>query len=149
MKFYIILATAIFILDQVVKNIVRSDILIGETIPLINGVFHITHVVNSGAAFGVLGNATWLLIILSILIIGGVIYIIESRKFDCIWQRLGLAFTLGGALGNLMDRIVFRQVTDFLDFRLINFPVFNIADIFIVVGAIILIITIIFARKPE
>jgi len=149
MKFYMILATVIFLLDQITKQLVQRSIPFGEATPLIDGVFYFTHITNSGAAFGMFRNFTWLLIILSVIIIVGVIYIIEKRKITCIWQKLGLAFTLGGALGNLFDRIVFGAVIDFLDFRLINFPVFNIADIFIVIGAILLILTIIFAKKTD
>ena len=150
MKFYVIIATMIFVIDQVAKQLVRGNLALNESVTAIGGVLNFTHITNSGAAFGIMGGLTWLLILLSVLIIGGVIYIIEKRRIDCVWQKLGLAFTLGGALGNLFDRIVLGSVVDFLDISpLFNFAVFNIADIFIVVGAVILIITIIFTRKEK
>jgi len=150
MKLYVIIATVIFVIDQVVKHLVRGNLAFGESVPVIGGLLNLTHITNTGAAFGIMGNFTWLLVVLSILIIAGVIYIIALRKITCGWQKWGLAFTLGGALGNLFDRIVLGSVVDFLDISpLFNFPVFNIADVFIVMGAIILIVTIIFMRKEK
>ena len=135
MKFYIITAAAIIIADFVVKLLVRLNMQLGATIPLIDGVFHITYLRNTGAAFGIFPGARWILIALSILIIAGFIYVILARKFEDKWTRFGIAFMLGGAVGNLIDRLFLGYVVDYLDFRLINFPVFNIADIFVTVGA--------------
>ena len=140
--FYTLIPALIIAADRVSKFFVRQNMALGSQIPLIPGVFRLRHEVNSGAAFSLFANESgrsWLLIILSALIIIGIIYIIWTRKIDNCWAKIGLAFTLGGAVGNLADRIIFGVVTDFLDFYLINFAVFNVADIFITTGSVILI----------
>jgi len=135
MKFHLITAAVIVAADFITKLLVRMNMQFGATIPIVDDVFHITHVGNTGAAFGIFPGSRWILIALSLIIIIGFIYVIVTRKFDDKWMRFGIAFMLGGAIGNLIDRLFIGHVVDFLDFRLINFPVFNIADIFVTVGA--------------
>ena len=134
----------IAILDQAAKFFVAGLLPTIKTIPMINNVFHLTYVENSGAGFGVFSGYTWILTVLTlIVIIAAVGYVVAKRPKNRILLT-GLTFMLGGAVGNVVDRVRLSYVIDFFDFRLINFPVFNIADCFITVGAIIFAVYVIF-----
>ena len=141
-KIYIT-AIIIFILDQITKAIISSYISLGNSIIIIKDFFSITYINNTGASWGILKNNTYLLIIFSIIAVLILIRYCNSFKKN---RRniLGLGFLLGGILGNLADRILYGYVKDFLDFYIFNynFPIFNIADIFIVIGVLLLIISI-------
>jgi len=126
---------AILALDQGTKSIVRQKMTEGESIPLIQNIFHLTYVLNPGAAFGILAHHTWLFVLFSILAIGLVIFFYPKILQQPFWLRLALALQLSGALGNLLDRLRTGYVVDFFDLRV--WPVFNIADMAIVTGVII------------
>ena len=134
-----LVALGVFVLDQATKAWLRATLPLNETIPLWPGVFHITHTQNTGAAFSLLRGATPLLIVTAILVIAGLL-IAQHRAGRRLPPLLGLALALplGGALGNLLDRLRHGYVTDLLDFRLINFPIFNVADSAITVGILLL-----------
>lgn len=106
-----------------------------ETTPLWPNVFHITYVTNTGAAFSLFANGgggwlRWLSLGVSLLLIAFAVF---GPRLDR-WEQLGYGLLLGGALGNGIDRLLTGEVVDFLDFRLIRFPIFNVADIAINVG---------------
>jgi len=127
------------ILDQITKywTVISFDN-VNETLPIWEGVFHFTYVQNTGAAFSFFtGGASWLRWLSLIVSIGLMVYgwIEKLPKFD----QLGYGFILAGAFGNGIDRFLFGYVVDFFDFRLINFPVFNIADVCINIGVICLV----------
>lgn len=132
--------------DQLTKFWVQNSMLPRDSIPLIPGVFHLTYVQNTGAAFGFLRGKTLFFIVVAVLVLGFIIFL--APRLSREKPLLGLVFglLLGGALGNLIDRIRFGYVIDFLDFRV--WPVFNIADMAIVVGVCFLIREIWF-RTPE
>jgi signal peptidase II len=132
--------------DQLTKFWVQNSMLPRDSIPLIPGVFHLTYVQNTGAAFGFLRGKTLFFIVVAVLVLGFIIFL--APRLSREKPLLGLVFglLLGGALGNLIDRIRFGYVIDFLDFRV--WPVFNIADMAIVVGVCFLIWEIWF-RTPE
>ncbi len=143
-------ALAVAIVDQLVKARVLAGLPEGDSasIPLWPGVFHLTHVHNRGAAFSMLeGRLT--VIVLAGLLIAGAIVATERRAKGRLPRFLGiaLALPLGGALGNLVDRIRFGYVVDFLDFRLIHFPVFNVADSAITVGIGLLLLRSLFGER--
>ena len=99
------------------------------------GVLHLTYVRNEGAAFGMLANHRWVFMIFStVAIIGLTIYLFGFSK-DTKWVKIGLAMIIGGGIGNMIDRLLLGYVIDFIDFTLINFAVFNVADSFVTVGA--------------
>ncbi|OEH84729.1 signal peptidase II [Desulfuribacillus stibiiarsenatis] len=135
---YYIIAIIIVIIDQLSKLAVVNfmDNKGINTIPLWEGVFHLTSHRNAGAAFGILQNQRWFFISVTIIVIATVIYIIYKYEghSDKKLMLYGIALLLGGAIGNLIDRIFIGQVIDFFDFRLINFAIFNIADSAIVIG---------------
>lgn len=105
-----------------------------QTTPIIPGVFHITYVANTGAAFSLFANGSlWLRWLSLIVSLGLIIWAVLGPRLDR-WQQVGYGCLLGGALGNGIDRFLTGEVVDFLDFRLIQFPVFNVADIAINIG---------------
>jgi signal peptidase II len=137
MPFYII-AIIIVIIDQLSKLAV-VNYMDGNginTIPLWDGVFHLTSHRNAGAAFGILQDQRWFFIIAALLVVLIIIYSIYKYEGHDDKKVLlyGVTLLLGGAVGNLIDRIFIGKVIDFLDFRLINFPIFNVADMAVVFG---------------
>lgn len=138
-----ILAIILFILDQISKALISTYLKLNESITIIKDFFYIRYINNTGASFGILSNSKILLIILSIIAIIIILRFMNSFKKTKM-NIIGFGLVLGGILGNLADRILNGYVKDFLDFIILNydFPVFNLADIFIVFGVIILIISI-------
>ncbi|MGB0564845.1 MAG: signal peptidase II, partial [Spirulinaceae cyanobacterium] len=123
------------VLDQITKYWVKTSFAaLGDTIPLLPEVFHFTYVVNTGAAFSLFaGGVAWLRWLSLIVSVGLMIYALVSPRWLLI-EQFGFGFILSGALGNGICRFLYGYVIDFLDFRLINFPVFNLADVFINIG---------------
>ena len=128
----VFVCAGIILLDQLVKLYIQSTMLPGMSFPIIQDVFHITFVLNPGAAFGILANQQFFFIGIGIAILLAAVYYYPMLKKQDIWIRYGAALLLGGAVGNLIDRIRYGVVVDFFDFRI--WPVFNVADIAIVVG---------------
>lgn len=132
------------ILDQAAKFFAAGLLQSVDTYPLWNEVFHLTYVENKGAGWGMFSDHTWLLTVATIIVIvAAVSYVVVKRPKDQLFLT-AFTFMIGGAVGNLVDRVRQGFVIDFLDFTLIDFPVFNIADCFITVGAAIFVIYVIF-----
>ena len=125
--------------DQLSKFIVASLLEAGDSIPVIKNFLYITYVRNPGAAFGMFPYRTVFFVIVTILVIGFIIYYYRTLPIGFPLLRLGLALQLGGALGNLIDRVRSSYVIDFIDFRVFP-PVFNLADTAIVVGIAIFLV---------
>lgn len=123
--------------DQVSKAVVRDSLELFEQVPVFDGVLWLTRVHNTGAAFGILRGQQWLLIATAILMVTAVVYAMVRVRPASPWARTALALVTGGAIGNLIDRVVLGGVTDFFDLGW--FPVFNIADIALDVGVAILV----------
>ena len=145
---YIAICAGILILDIITK-IWATDVLKRlVTIPLWQNVFHFTYVENTGAAFGSFqGGRIFLVAVTVAAIAAGSVFLFKNRKQPLL--SVGTAFVLGGALGNLLDRVSRGFVVDMFDFRLINFPVFNVADIFVCLGAVLIVIYIIFFEDKK
>lgn len=142
---YIFIILAVIGIDQWTKYLAETQLMSISTLPLAQDIFHLTYARNTGAAFSILTDAQMLLILVTAVVILGMIsYLIKIRKTGDTNIKLSLALIIGGALGNLIDRIRLNYVTDFLDFTLINFPVFNFADVFVVFGVIILTLAVLF-----
>ncbi|MCG6137146.1 MAG: signal peptidase II [Nostoc sp. LLA-1] len=129
-----------FFLDQVTKYWVVQTFSLGQTLPILQDIFHLTYVTNTGAAFSLFSGKVewlkWLSLAVSLVLIGLAWFGQELNR----WDQLGYGLILGGAMGNGIDRFVLGYVVDFLDFRLINFAVFNLADSFISIGIVCLLI---------
>ena len=150
---FFVTLTAVVLLDQFLKAYIGATMNIHESIPVIEGFFNITHVRNPGAAFGFLSNAapefrSLFLITVSMIAIVLILYFISKNTAKEMLLTFSLSLILGGALGNLIDRIRFGEVTDFLDFYISSYhwPAFNVADSAISLGAIVLVIEI-FKRR--
>lgn len=140
------LSTAVVLLDQATKYWIQSRMAYGESAPVIPNIFHITYILNPGAAFGILENKTWFFVLVAVLLIGGMAYIYPRLPSDRHLLKLGAGLLTGGAVGNLIDRIRLGQVVDFFDFRI--WPIFNVADIGIVCGVACLAYVLLFMPEP-
>lgn len=138
--YFFVSAVCILILDQVTKYIIIEKLPINSSIEVIGGFFYITHVKNSGAAFGLFQDSIGTLTIISIVAIVLIIILKIILKLNYAFYNVSLGFILGGALGNLIDRYFVGEVTDFIHFTF--WAVFNIADSFIIIGFCLIIILI-------
>ncbi|MEG1495410.1 MAG: signal peptidase II [Bacilli bacterium] len=145
MKKHIYILTFItLIIDQFIKMIVVKNLSLGASISLIPGFFKIQYVENTGGAWGILGDSTWILILVS----AGAIILLnkylakETDKGFSKFSILAYGLLMGGILGNLIDRLLHGAVIDYLSFMIFSydFPVFNLADMAIIVGMVLLII---------
>jgi signal peptidase II len=136
-----------FLLDHFSKQWVVAHFQLHQTLPLWPNVFHFTYEINRGAAFSLFQGAGWLRW-LSLLVTLGLIYYGLFGSPLRSWEQMGYGFLLGGAAGNGLDRLSTGQVVDFLHFKLINFPVFNVADVAINIGLVCLFISL-WTRKPQ
>lgn len=139
------------LLDQFTKSLVVKYIKSIHTLPIIENVFHLTYVENRGAAFSIFqGKQTFLIVVTLIFTIFLIYYLIKvPTTRDSLWFKISLSFIIGGAIGNLIDRIRFGYVIDFFDFRIIHFAIFNTADSFVVVGTILLVLVIFFGNTKN
>jgi signal peptidase II len=139
----------ILIADQVSKAAISSKLSLGQSIPIINNVLHLTFIKNTGAAFGLFKNSTYFFIavsVISVAIIGAMLLkaIKDDKFFGSFLLNFSLILIMSGALGNLIDRISLGYVIDFIDVRI--WPIFNLADSSITIGTGLLIIS--FTKKP-
>lgn len=137
---YTIIILFVIILDQYSKYLAYTRLSIIETFPIINNGFHLTYRQNTGAAFSIFREhqsvLMWITLIVIIFMVFLLAKLINEKASRLI--LIGTSMIVGGAIGNLIDRIRLGYVVDFFDFRLINFAVFNIADSCIVVGALVI-----------
>ena len=123
-------------LDQLTKFLAVRYLQPVGSYPLWRGVLHLTYVENRGAAFGMLSNQRWVFMVFSsIAIVGLTVYLFRFCR-ENRWVKVAIAMIIGGGIGNMIDRIALGYVVDFVDFTLIHFAVFNVADICVVVGGI-------------
>ena len=144
MLIWFLIAAIAVILDQVTKWLAVEFLTKVETVPLIQNVLHLTYLENTGAAFGILKNNRWVFLIISTVAIIALLAYIAKFPPKSKWLGVGLSFIVGGGIGNIIDRVLLGYVVDFIDFRLINFAVFNVADSFVCVGAVLVLIYVFF-----
>lgn len=120
--------------DQLVKYWASVQLRAVATVPLWEGVFHLTYCENTGAAFSLLSGRRWLLLAVTVLLLAGLLYVLHKNWLKNAFGRTGLRLIVSGAVGNMIDRFLLGYVVDLFDFRLIHFPIFNVADILLCVG---------------
>lgn len=139
MKRFIFTGIIVFLLDIVSKQFVSHFLMEYDSISIIPHFFSITYVKNTGVAFSMLQGNILFIIVVSFLIIGMIFYFFRRHAMSC-WEEIFYGMVLGGALGNLIDRLFYGYVVDFFDFHLFGYSmaIFNVADVFIVCGVILL-----------
>lgn len=147
-RIYLIgLVVTFFLLDRLAKDMVQHKLMVSESIPVLPDVFHITYVHNPGAAFSLFHQyPSALLILTSILFLAFLLYSLLKKSLS-LQEVFALGLILGGALGNIADRLMLGQVIDYLDFRIIDYPIFNLADAFIFCGICLLSVYYVFQSK--
>lgn len=152
----VIIAGLVVIVDQITKAIVLNSMLLNHSIPVISGFFNITHIHNPGGAFGFMAGQSpklrgIIFLFISSLAVGLIFYFYKKTPLSYVWLAIGFALIFGGAIGNLIDRIRFGIVVDFLDFHIgnLHWPAFNIADSAITVGIFIFVFHLVFKKLPE
>ena len=150
----LLLGLAILFLDQLTKQAIRAGFVYGESLPIIDGFFNLVYVRNDGAAWNILSGHGIILILISFAVL--VLLIVYRRSFlqDQFSHKILLGLMIGGIAGNLIDRIRFGWVTDFLDFEFgsYHYPSFNVADSAICIAVVLYVITNILTemkKKPE
>ncbi len=149
---YIAVIAVAFAADRLVKLWAAGPLVsqYGGSLPLIQNVFHFTYAENRGAAFSMLQGQKWLLIgVTGAICLVGIYYLFFSKRRLPVLPSIAIALALGGALGNLYDRMVLGYVINMLDFCLINFAVFNVADSCVNVGVVLLAIWMIFFEEKD
>lgn len=137
--------------DQLIKNGLLFFMNYGQSITIIKNFFNITLIGNTGAAFSILSSNTILLIIISVVVLNVLYFFFIKGKTLTDFEQVSYGLLVGGIMGNLIDRVLRMQVVDYLDFNIFgyNFPVFNLADIVIVISMILIVIQIIKGDKNE
>jgi signal peptidase II len=147
----IIIIAAVIALDLITKNIAADLLgtLPGNTFPVLKDVFHFTYAENKGAAFGMLQDARWLFISVTFVVCAACIFVlIKYRNKLHTLLKISISLIVAGALGNnLFDRIFLGYVRDMMDFRLIDFAIFNVADSAVTIGALILVLDVLFGKS--
>ncbi|HVZ61932.1 MAG TPA: signal peptidase II [Terriglobales bacterium] len=154
-KYHFLIAVGVIMLDRVTKWLVATRVDLHDSISILPGFVRLTHVQNSGAAFGLFADSTseWktsILIMFSTIALIVVSALLWKNSHSITVTGVGLSLILGGAVGNLWDRLLYGRVVDFLDFYISQYhwPAFNIADSAIVIGALLLVAEILLARSP-
>lgn len=139
---YYLIACIVIAIDQISKWIIIRTMDVYDQISIIDGFFRITSHRNKGAAWGILQNQMMFFYIITIIVVIGIVYYMEKHAKQHKLLGVALSFILGGALGNFIDRLIHKEVVDFLDFNIFGYeyPIFNFADSFLVIGVILVVI---------
>ena len=139
MKKIFIISFIILVIDIISKRLVIGNLIDGESISIIDNFFRITYAENTGVAFSLIEGYVGFIIIMTVIVIMMIFKYVKNNNISK-YEEIGYSFILGGAIGNLLDRVIYGYVIDFLDFNIYgyDFPIFNIADTFIVIGVLIL-----------
>ena len=135
-----ILSIIFLLIDIFTKQLVKNTLNLYDSIPIIPNFFSITYVINDGAAFSILKGELWLFIILGFVLLFFIFYYLQKEKLN-IYKTFYYSLLIAGVLGNLLDRMLYRGVIDFLDFTIFSYnaPIFNLADTFIVISVILIV----------
>ena len=143
----LVIVILILIVDQITKFLIVKNFNIGESYPVIKNFFYLTYITNTGMAFGRLQSYGSILLWFSIIVALAIIGLLIKEKNMPRTYSLGLSFILGGAFGNIADRLIRGSIVDFFDFRI--WPIFNVADSFITVGIVLMLINSILTKNKS
>lgn len=135
---------AVLLLDQITKILIDSTMKLGDSFPVISGFFRITYLQNTGAAWSMFEGKMLFFYIISVVFLVGMVYFYRSTEDSDKLTKVGTVLMMAGTVGNLIDRLVFRHVRDFLDFIIFgyDFPVFNVADMALCLGVAVIFISV-------
>lgn len=123
-------------LDQLVKYLVRVNIPLGGQVDFIPHILGLSHIHNTGAAFSMLSGARWFFVVMTLAVVAGMLYVLLKKKITHPLGVWSMVLVTGGAIGNLIDRALCGYVVDMFEVLFMDFAIFNVADIFVVVGGI-------------
>lgn len=146
---YLLISLAIILADQGLKHFITANYQIGEVHQIIPGILSFNYLQNNGAAWNILPGAMWLFYLISVVALGVCIYFLFNNKYKNPWFDTGIAFVIGGIIGNFIDRLHLKYVVDMLQLDFIHFNIFNIADSAITIGVILIFIYLLFFDKEE
>lgn len=144
----VIIMAGIVVLDRLVKYWAMTVLAPAVEIEGIRGIFHFYYVENTGAAFSILREHTWILIVITAVVVAAGLYILFFKKISLPYQ-ICIAAIVGGGIGNLIDRIFYGYVVDMFMFDFVEFAIFNVADIFITLGGIAILVVLLFFDKEN
>lgn len=144
---YLIISALIVGIDQWVKYLTVSNISLGETKDFIPGFLSFTYIRNTGAAWSLLEGKMWFFYIITVIVVAVVVYILAKHVHGSKWFTIGLTLVLAGAIGNFVDRLRLGYVVDMFQTDFINFPIFNVADMSLVIGVACIFIYLILEEK--
>lgn len=127
-------------LDQLSKFWIVSHIALGEVKSFIPGIVSLTYLQNNGAAFSILQDQHWFFVVITVLVIGYAIYYLATHPHLNIWKQLALLLIISGGIGNFIDRLRLAYVIDMVHLDFVDFAIFNVADSYLTVGVILLVI---------
>ncbi|HJA64118.1 MAG TPA: signal peptidase II [Candidatus Intestinimonas stercoravium] len=133
---YVLLTLVLVAADQLVKYLVRTNIPLGTSLPFLPGIMELTYWQNTGAAFSLFSEHTWVLTLISAVVSLVILGVLVKRVVAHPFGVAALSVVLAGAVGNLIDRVAFGYVTDMFNFQFMRFAVFNVADVCVVCGGI-------------
>lgn len=139
MIIYYIIAMLLIGLDQLSKYLTVQEIALGEVVSLVPNVLSLTYIRNSGAAWSILEDQMIFFYVITVVVVGALIYFLHTEGKKSPIASTGIAFIMGGAIGNFIDRLHLKYVIDMIRLEFINFPIFNVADMALTIGVIILI----------
>lgn len=138
-RLFYLIAAFVYVCDQGLKWFIQTHMALGQSISVIPSVLYIDFIRNSGAAWSTFANQRVFLIAVSVIVSVAVVVIARKAR-NTVWSTVAYGLVLGGALGNLTDRVLTGNVVDFIYVKIINFPVFNVADSAVVIGIIMLLL---------
>ena len=149
LSFVFLIIVGVIFLDQITKWLTVINLDLYESFPLIKDVFHFTYSQNTGAAFGILKDHRWVFMVISVFAIVALsVFLWKNRRGDKL-LCVALCMIIGGGIGNMIDRCLLGYVIDFLDFTLIDFAIFNVADSFVCVGVGLFILVLVLEMVKE
>lgn len=145
----IIIAIASAVIDQLIKVYINGSLKLGEEREFIPHILSLKHIRNSGAAWSIMEGKTWFLVLLPIVMIAAALWFMFRNRNGSKLALISLGLVVGGGIGNLIDRVRLHEVIDYLNCQLFDFPVFNFADMCVVIGAALFCVYMIFFDETE